>query len=385
MIYLDYNATTPLCDEARDAMLPYLGRHFGNPSSVHTAGREARAAIDDARDKISSLLHVKPNEIIFTSGGTESCNLAVLGLAKCSRSRGGHLISNKAEHHAVLNAFEYLEGRENFEVTWLDVSQDGVVDLDHLARAIRPETRLVSIMAANNETGVIQPIREISEICRERGVLLHSDMVQSFGKIDIDMSLVDVASFAAHKFYGPKGAGFLFLRSGLSLQPIMFGGAHENERRPGTENVAAIAGMAAAAEFALRDREAVQDRQSHLRDGLWKSIAESVSQAQQNGDCARRLANTLNVSFIGLDSAMLLIALDLKGVCASSGSACMVGSVAASHVLLAMGLPMERARSAARFSLGKHTTANEIEAAGKAISQIVERLTKRTSDSYAVA
>jgi len=385
MIYLDYNATTPLCDEARDAMLPYLGRHFGNPSSVHTAGREARAAIDDARDKISSLLHVKPNEIIFTSGGTESCNLAVLGLAKCSRSRGGHAISNKAEHHAVLNAFEYLEGRENFEVTWLDVSQDGVVDLDHLARAIRPETRLVSIMAANNETGVIQPLREISEICRERGVLLHSDMVQSFGKIDVDMSLVDVASFAAHKFYGPKGAGFLFLRSGLSLQPIMFGGAHENERRPGTENVAAIAGMAAAAEFALRDREAVQDRQSHLRDGLWKSMAESVSQAQQNGDCARRLANTLNVSFIGLDSAMLLIALDLKGVCASSGSACMVGSVAASHVLLAMGLPMERARSAARFSLGKHTTADEIEAAGKAISQIVERLTKRTSDSYAVA
>jgi len=385
MIYLDYNATTPLCDEARDAMLPYLGRHFGNPSSVHTAGREARAAIDDARDKISSLLHVKPNEIIFTSGGTESCNLAVLGLAKCSRSRGGHAISNKAEHHAVLNAFEYLEGRENFEVTWLDVSQDGVVDLDHLARAIRPETRLVSIMAANNETGVIQPIREISEICRARGVLLHSDMVQSFGKIDIDMSLVDVASFAAHKFYGPKGAGFLFLRSGLSLQPIMFGGAHENERRPGTENVAAIAGMAAAAEFALRDREAVQDRQLHLRDGLWKSIAESVSQAQQNGDCARRLANTLNVSFIGLDSAMLLIALDLKDVCASSGSACMVGSVAASHVLLAMGLPMERARSAARFSLGKHTTADEIEAASKAISQIVERLTKRTSDSYAVA
>ena len=366
-------------------MLPYLDRHFGNPSSVHTAGREARAAIDNARDKISSLLHVKPNEIIFTSGGTESCNLAVLGLAKCRISPGGHVISSKAEHHAVLNAFEHLEKHENFEVTWLDVSRDGIVDLDHLARAIRPETRLVSIMAANNETGVIQPIREISEICRARGVLLHSDMVQSFGKIDIDMSLVDVASFAAHKFYGPKGAGFLFLRSGLSLQPIMFGGAHENERRPGTENVAAIAGMAAAAEFALRDREAVQDRQLHLRDGLWKSITESVSQAQQNGDQARRLANTLNVSFIGLDSAMLLIALDLKGVCASSGSACMVGSVAASHVLLAMGLPMERARSAARFSLGKHTSADEIEAAGKAISQIVERLTKRTSDSYAVA
>ncbi len=349
------------------------------------AGREARAAIDDARDKISSLLRVKPNEIIFTSGGTESCNLAVLGLAKCSSSPGGHVISNKAEHHAVLNAFEYLESRENFEVTWLDISRDGIVDLDQLAASIRPGTRLVSIMAANNETGVLQPIREISEICRARGVLLHSDMVQSFGKIDVDLSLFDAASFAAHKFYGPKGAGFLFLRSGLSLQPIMFGGAHENGRRPGTENVAAIAGMAAAAELALRNREAEQDRQSHLRDDLWRSIAESVPQAQQNGEPARRLANTLNVSFIGLDSEMLLIALDLKGVCASSGSACMVGSVAASHVLLAMGLPIERARSAARFSLGKQTTADEIEAAGKVTSQIVDRLAKRTTGSYAVA
>ncbi len=385
MIYLDYNATTPLCDPARDAILPYLDRHFGNPSSVHAAGREARAAIDDARDKIASLLHVKSNEIIFTSGGTESCNLAVLGLAVCSRSRGGHVISNKAEHHAVLNAFEYLEGRGNFEVTWLDISRDGIVDLDQLAASIRPETRLVSIMAANNETGVIQPTREISEICRAHGVLFHSDMVQSFGKIDIDMSLVDAASFAAHKFYGPKGAGFLFLRSGLSIQPIMFGGAHENERRPGTENVAAIAGLAAAAAFALPNREAEQDRQLHLRDDLWKSIAESVPQAQQNSGQGRRLSNTLNASFLGLDSQMLLIALDLKGICASSGSACMVGSVAASHVLLAMGLPMERARSAVRFSLGKQTTADEIKAAGEVISQIVERLAKRTTGSYAVA
>jgi cysteine desulfurase len=385
LIYLDYNATTPLCDDARAAMLPYLDRHFGNPSSVHAAGREARAAIDNARDKLAALLRAKPHEIIFTSGGTESCNLAVLGLARCRSSRGGHIISNKAEHHAVLNAFEYLEKHEGFEVTWLDVSEKGIIDLDQLADAIRPETRLVSIMAANNETGVIQPIDEISKICRERGALLHSDMVQSFGKIDIDISLVDAASFAAHKFYGPKGAGFLYLRSGLSIQPIMFGGAHENERRPGTENVAAIAGMAAAAEFTLRDREPEQDRQSRLRDDLWKSIAGSVPQAKQNGDLERRLANTLNVSFLGLDSEMMLIALDLKGVCASSGSACMVGSVVASHVLLAMGLPMEHARSAVRFSLGKQTTRGEIEAAGAAISEIVERLTKRKSGAYAVA
>ena len=384
MIYLDYNATTPLCEDAREAMLPYLDRHYGNPSSVHAPGREARAAIDDARDKLAALLRVKPHELIFTSGGTESCNLAVLGLARCRSSGGAHVISNKTEHHAVLNALEHLEKRENFEVTWLNVSRDGIVDLDQLAESIRPETRLVSIMTANNETGVIHPIREISEICRDRGVLLHSDMVQSFGKSDIDLSLVDSASFAAHKFYGPKGAGFLFLRSGLSIQPIMFGGAHENERRPGTENVAAIAGMAAAAEWALRDREDEQKREARLRDELWKRIAGSFLAAKQNGDSIPRLANTLNVSFSGFDSETMLMALDLEDVCASSGSACMVGSVVASHVLLAMGLAMERASSAVRFSLGKQTTAQEIDGAAKAIGRIIERLMKASS-AYAVA
>ena len=384
MIYLDYNATTPLCEAAREAMLPYLGRHFGNPSSVHAAGRDARAAIDNARDKLAALLRVKPHELIFTSGGTESCNLAVLGLARCRMERGGHVISAKTEHHAVLNAVEHLEKHEGFEVTWLNASRDGIVDLDQLAKSICPETRLVSIMTANNETGVIQPMREISQICREKGVLLHSDMVQSFGKIETDLSLVDAASFAAHKFYGPKGAGFLFLRSGLSIQPIMFGGAHENERRPGTENVAAIAGMAAAAEWTFRDCEHEQEREAPLRDELWTRISKSVSEAKQNGASAPRLANTLNVSLLGLDSETLLIALDLEGVCASSGSACMVGSVVASHVLLAMGLPIERARSAVRFSLGKWTTADEIKATGDAVQKIVERLQTRKS-AYAVA
>lgn len=384
MIYLDYNATTPLCDDAREAMLPYLERHFGNPSSVHAAGREARAAIDNARDKLAALLPVKPNEIVFTSGGTESCNLAVFGLARSRMQRDGHIISAKTEHHAVLNAIEHLEKREAFEVTWLNVSRDGVVDVDQLAKSIRAETRLVSIMAANNETGVIQPLREISQICRERGVLLHSDMVQAFGKIEIDLSLVDAASFAAHKFYGPKGAGFLFLRSGLSVEPIMFGGAHENERRPGTENVAAIAGMAAAAEWTLQDCENEQDREARLRDELWARISANIPEAKQNAAGAPRLANTLNVSLLGLDSEMLLIALDLEGVCASSGSACMVGSVVASHVLLAMGLPIARARSAVRFSLGKRTTFDEIKAAGNAVRKIVERLNTRKS-AYAVA
>jgi cysteine desulfurase len=384
MTYLDYNAATPLCDKAREIMQPYLDRHFGNPSSVHAAGREARAAIDDARDKLAALMRVKAHELIFTSGGTESCNLAVLGLARCPLSRGGHVISNKAEHHAVLNALEHLEKRENFEVTWLNLSERGIADLDHLAAAIRPETRLVSIMSANNETGVIQPMREISKVCRVRGVVLHSDMVQSFGKIDTDLSLVDAASFGAHKFYGPKGAGLLFLRSGLSIQPIMFGGAHENERRPGTENVAAIAGMAAAAEWTLGEQEREQEREKKLRDELWVRISQIFPGTRQNGDAANRLANTLNVSFPGLDSETLLMALDLEGICASSGSACMVGSVVASHVLLAMGLPMERASSAVRFSLGKQTSAEEIDDAAKAIDRIIERLIK-SNGAYAVA
>ena len=394
MIYLDYNATTPSCDAAREAMMPYLDRCFGNPSSVHAAGREARAAIDNARDKLAALLRIKPHEIIFTGGGTESCNLAVLGLARsrpagglpaAASAKAGHIISAKTEHHAVLNAVEHLEKHEGVEVTWLDVSRDGIVDVDQLAKSIRPETRLVSIMTANNETGVIQPLREISQICRERGVLLHSDMVQAFGKIDVDLSLVDAASFAAHKFYGPKGAGFLFLRSGLSIQPIMFGGAHENERRPGTENVAAIAGMAAAAaEWTQRDLAREQEREARLRDELWMRISQNIPDAKQNGEGAPRLANTLNVSLLGLDSEMLLIALDLEGVCASSGSACMVGSVVASHVLLAMGLPVERARSAVRFSLGKWTTDDEIKEAGDAAQKIVERLHTRKS-AYALA
>ena len=383
MIYLDYNATTPLCDAAREAMLPYLGRYFGNPSSVHAAGREARAAIDNARDKLGALLRAKPGEIIFTGGATESCNLGVLGLARSSSSRGGHIISNKAEHHAVLHPLEHLEQHEGFEVTWLNVSESGMVDLDQLADSIRPDTRLVSIMTANNETGVIQPMSEISQICRDRGVLLHSDMVQAFGKTDVDVSLVDVASFAAHKFYGPKGTGFLCLRAGLPIQPIMFGGAHENQRRPGTENVAGIAGMAAAAEWILRDRETEQERRAQLRDQLWRSIVDVFPDAQQNGDPTHRLANTLNASFIGVDSETMLMALDLEGICASSGSACMVGSVRASHVLLAMGLPMERARSAIRLSLGKWTTAEEIAATGNAL----DRIAKRTKDAreYALA
>jgi cysteine desulfurase len=374
MIYLDYNATTPLCEPARVEMLPFLEEKFGNPSSVHAAGREARAAIDDARDRLASLLGAKPHELIFTSGGTEANNLAVLGLARSCAAEGKHLISAKTEHHAVLNAVEHLEKCEGFEVTWLNVSENGLIDLNQLANAIRDDTVLVSIMHANNETGVIQPLREISEICREGDVLLHSDMVQSFGKISGQVvSLVDAASFAAHKFYGPKGAGLLFLRSGIPIEPIQFGGAHENQRRPGTENVAMIAGMAAAAEFVQRDREFEQAHEKKLRDQLWQEISSQIESVALNGDANFRLANTLNVSLPELDSETMLMALDLEGVCASSGSACMVGSVVASHVLLAMGLPQTLAKSAIRFSLGKHTTAQEISTTAGIVSEIVQR------------
>ena len=373
MIYLDYNATTPLCAPALESMLPYLREHFGNASSVHAAGREARAAIDNARDRLATVLGAKPHELIFTGSGTEANNLAVLGLARNRREQGCHLICSSIEHHAVLQAFEHLQRQEGFEVTLLQVDRGGRVDPDDLARVIRPDTTLVSIMTANNETGVVQPMTEISEVCRARGVLLHSDMVQSFAKLPTDLSLVDAASFAAHKFYGPKGAGLLYLRAGIPIDAIHFGGAHENQRRPGTENVAAIAGMATAAEWALRDFAEEQEREAGLRDRLW----ESIGLGEQNGDPAHRLANTLNVSFPGISSETMLMALDLEGVCASSGSACMVGSVVASHVLLAMGAPVEVASSAIRFSLGKQTTESEITAASEALARIWTRLAPR--------
>ncbi len=381
MIYLDYNATTPLSAAACRAMRLFLEEHFGNPSSVHAAGREARAAIDDARDRIAALLGAKPHEIIFTSGGTEANNLAVLGLARRHASKGKHLISNRAEHHAVLHAIEHLEQRENFEVSWLDLSTEGLLDPKQLEAALRPDTILVSIMTANNETGVIQPISEMLECCRRHNVVLYSDMVQSFGKMPSAWpALPDAASFGGHKFYGPKGAGFLYLRSGVAIDPIQFGGAHENQRRPGTENVAAIAGMAVAAEEVLRDLPDEQAREAELRDQLWRGIGRVFPAAQLNAGGAPRLANTLNVSFPGFGSETMLMALDLEGICASSGSACMVGSVVASHVLLAMGLSSERAGSAIRFSLGKETSAAEIEQTIAAVERIVNRRSVRLNE-----
>jgi cysteine desulfurase len=379
MIYLDYNATTPLCAPAREAMEPFFEHHYGNPSSVHAAGREARAGVDNARDCLAELLEVKPHELIFTGSGTESNNLAVLGLARAHADRGRHLICASPEHHAVLQAFEHLGRREFFDVTFLPVDDQGRIDPAELKEAIRGDTILVSIMTANNETGVLQPMETLAGICRERDVLLHSDMVQSFGKGETRLgeSGIAAASFAAHKFHGPKGAGLLYLRAGLPIEAMQFGGAQENQRRPGTENVPAIVGMAAAAKWTLRDRGTEQERQELLRDRLWEHITESVPVATQNGDNSHRLANTLNVSFGGLSSETILMALDLEGVCASSGSACMVGSVVASHVLLAMGLPQALATSAVRFSLGKGTTEDEVDRAGAIIRDVIARMSTK--------
>ena len=375
MIYLDYNATTPLAPEAHDAMLPYLGEHFGNPSSIHAAGRTARAAIDDARGRLAKILHAKPHEIIFTGGGTESDNLAIIGLARAHADTGRHLVTCATEHHAVLHAFEFLESHEKFRVTYLPVDRSGVIDPWELKTALTPDTTLVSVMSANNETGVLQPVSEIAAICHKHGALFHSDMVQSFGKEPVKASPdgTDAISLAAHKFYGPKGAGLLWLRSGIAICPIQHGGFHENERRPGTENVAAIAGMACAAEIAVAGMEEEQTRQAALRDRLETGIRAVFPDAFVNGDPSRRLANTLNIAFPGLDGESLLINLDIEGIAASIGSACMVGSVRASHVLLAMGVEQEAAESSVRFSLGKQTTAAEIESVIATLPRIIER------------
>lgn len=374
MIYLDYNATTPLAPEAMRAMLPFLEREFGNPSSIHQAGRATRAVIDDARDKLAELLRVKPHELIFTGGGTESDNLAVIGLARARASLGRHLITSATEHHAVLHAFEYLGEHEDFSVTVLPVDTHGRIDAAQLGEAIRPDTTLVSVMSANNETGTLQPVRELAALCRSRGVLFHTDAAQSFGKEPVDASQFDALSLAAHKFYGPKGVGALYLRSGISIERLQHGGSHENQRRPGTENVAAIVGMVAAAELARRDIDAEQPRLARLRDRLWEGIRTLSPGAILNGNPRARLANTLNISFPGLDGETLLINLDLAGICASSGAACMVGSIAPSHVLLAMGAMPEIARASVRFSLGKQTTPDEIELVIASMEEIFARL-----------
>jgi cysteine desulfurase len=378
MIYLDHNATTPLCPEACEAMVPLLGGIWGNPSGIHASGRRTRAVIDDSRDRIAALLGVKPHGIVFTGGGTESCNLALLGLARRHRAPGrDHLVTAATEHHAVLHALRSLSKREGFRLTELPVDEHGMIDPDQFSAALDPGTILASVMLANNETGVIQPIAELAAICRERGILMHTDAVQAFGKIPCHPGElgVDALSATAHKFYGPQGAGFLWLRPGLPIEAIQHGGYHENQRRPGTENAAAIAGMAAAAVRAVGEVAGGGEsaRQAALRESLWAGILNLFPGAIRNAADAPVVANTLNVSFPGCDGESLLMGLDLEGVAVSSGSACMVGSVLPSHVLLAMGVPEEMARATVRFSLGRSTTDEYITLAIGALGKVLAR------------
>lgn len=375
-VYLDYNATTPLDPSVREAMLPFLGEVFGNPSSIHQIGRRARALLDDARDRVAHLWKAKPSEVVFTSGGTESNNLAVFGTARLLKNKGKHLVTSAIEHHAVLHAFRHLERHEGFEVTWLPVNAAGVVQLQDLAAALRPDTTLVSVMAANNETGACQPVVEIGRLCRERGIVFHTDAVQWFGKrpfASIHQFEADLVSACAHKFYGPKGAGALFVRSPLLPQPIIVGGGQENERRAGTENIPAIIGFARAWELFVGDPVFSPAALAPLANRII-ALADSLPGVAFQGSRENRLANTVALSIAGTDSIAMLAGLDLEGVCASSGSACSAGSLEPSHVLLAMGVGTALASSLVRFSLGRETTAEEIALVERVLPKIIERV-----------
>lgn len=374
-IYFDYNATTPLDSQVRETMLPFLGDVWGNPSSVHHIGQRARAALDDTRDRASRALKCKPSEVIFTSGGTESNNLAVFGAARLLANKGKHLITSAIEHHAVLHCFNYLEAKEGFQVTRLPVDQEGRVSPDDLKKAIRNDTTLVSIMAVNNEIGTIQPVAELGAICRERGIIFHTDAVQWFGKepfASIEQFNADLVSVCAHKFHGPKGSGLLYIRSPLHPDPILFGGGHENERRAGTENLAGIIGFVEAFERFVPTPVFDSQKLSPLTSRLVTAVS-SIAGAQLVGSRDHCLANTVSFLVERADSIALLAGLDMEGICASSGSACSAGSLEPSHVISALGVKPELANSLVRFSLGRDSTLAEVELVEQTLPKVISR------------
>jgi cysteine desulfurase len=375
MIYLDHAATTPLRPEARAAMEPFLDGTFGNPSSIHAAGQAARRALDAARDTIARALGARGEEIVFTSGGTEADNLALSGVFLAERSRRPHLVTAATEHHAVLDTCRFLESL-GAEVTYLPVDGRGRVDPADVRRALRPETCLVSIMAANNEIGTLAPIAEIAAITRAAGVPFHTDAVQSVGSLPIDVETLDVdlLSLSAHKFGGSKGVGALYVRRGTRLEPLLHGGGQERERRAGTENVAGIAGMARALELAAAEMAAEIPRLAALRDRLLAGLRATVGDLDLNGPEEDRLPNNLNVAFRGIESEVMLLNLDLEGVAASAGSACTAGSLDPSHVLTALGHPPDRVNSSIRFSLGRATTEAEIDETVAIVARIAQRI-----------
>lgn len=378
-IYFDYNATTPLDPKVRGAMLPFQEEIWGNPSSIHHIGRKARAHLDEFRDRTSAVLGCKPSEIVFTSGGTESANLAVLGTARLLRNKGRHLITSAVEHHAVLHAFRYLSENEGFELSMLPVDSNGRVSVDQFVSTLRPDTILVSVMAANNEIGTIQPVADLGAVCRERGIVFHTDAVQWFGKLDfsgVDQFNADLVSICGHKFHGPKGAGALYIRSPLHPHPIVFGGGHENERRAGTENLAGIAGFVEALERFVPSPVFLQAPITRFVEDL-SSVCAGIAGVHlvgsRNQNQNQSLPNTVAFVVENSDSIALLAALDVEGICASSGSACSAGSLEPSHVVAALGLEPSLANSLVRFSLGRETTAAEVEYAASVLPGVVRR------------
>lgn len=355
-IYLDNNATTRVAPEVLKAMLPFYGEVFGNPSSVHGYGQEAKEAMDLAREQVAALLNSEPNEIVFTAGGTESDNLAIRGVMEATPGSARHVVTSQIEHHAVIHTCQHLEKR-GVEVTYLPVNREGVVDPEQVARAVRADTRLISIMVANNETGVLQPVREIGDIARDRGVVFHSDAVQAVGKIPLDTAElgVDLLTISAHKFHGPKGVGALFVRKGTRLRPLFHGGGHERNRRAGTENVPQIAGLGRAAQLVRTSMNAEGERVRKLRDWFEQEVQRRVPEVSVNGRAGSRLCNTSNLRFAGAEAEGLIINLDLAGVACSTGSACSSGAIEPSHVLTAMGLSPAEAFECLRFSLSRDT------------------------------
>jgi len=372
-VYLDHNASTPVHPEVLQAMLPYFSELFGNPSSVHGFGREARDGMDTARQQIAGFLKVSKDEIVFTSGGTESDNLGIKGLAAALGS--GHIITSQIEHHAVLRTVQTLE-EQGFTATYLPVDAYGMVNPDDLRKALRADTILVSLMGANSEVGTLQPIREVGRITREAGVPFHVDGVQTFGKVPIDVDAfgIDLLSFSGHKIYGPKGVAGLFIRKGTKMASIQHGGEHERRRRAGTENVAGIVGLGKAVEIRSRDMAVEGARLTALRDRLWEGVRAGVAEVRLNGHPTERLPGTCNLCFHNIESESIVLGLDLKGIGVSAGSACTSGNVEPSYVLVAMGLPLDWAMGSVRCSLGRGTTAEDIEYVIESVVPLVAKL-----------
>lgn len=379
-IYLDYNATTPIDPRVLEEMMPYLSENYGNPSSIHSFGRKGKEALDKAREQVSQLISASPKEIVFTSGGTEAANFAIKSTARSLlREKGSHIVTTRVEHECVLESLKFLE-KEGFQVTYLGVNSDGLIDLEELKEAITDETILVSCMYANNETGVIFPIDKIAEIVKERGVIFHTDAVQAAGKIDIDLEEIpaDLLSISAHKFYGPKSVGALFIRDSfsqqISLTPLIHGGGQERGKRSGTENIPGIVGLGSASDIASNEMRQDESRIRVLRDLLLNRITQDIDGVKLNGLLENMLWNTLNLSFEGVEGESLSMNLDIEGVAVSTGSACSEGTVDPSHVLSAMGLSKGEAASSVRISLGRFTEKEEIDYIASIFPMIVERI-----------